>query len=100
VALALEYEEVLKRANLLPGLSATEIDGFLDYLFQVCNLVPSVRAARPRLSDPDDEMILALAIQIGATILTYDKRDFVGAVERAVEVVTPAEFLNFRRQTN
>ena len=45
-------------------------------------------------------MILDLAIQIGATILTYNKRDFVGAVEQGLEVLTPPEFLNFRRQTN
>ena len=47
VALALEYEEVLKRANLLPGLSATEIDGFLDYLFKSATwCLPSARHAR------------------------------------------------------
>jgi hypothetical protein len=34
VALALEYEEVLKRAGLLPGLTETDVDRFLDYLLQ------------------------------------------------------------------
>jgi len=48
VALALESEEVLKRANLVPGPSATQIDGFLDYLLRVSNLVPSVHAAHAR----------------------------------------------------
>jgi predicted nucleic acid-binding protein len=33
VALALEYEEVLKRDAMLPGFSETEVDDFLDYLF-------------------------------------------------------------------
>ena len=99
VALALEYEEVLKRADLIPGLTEGEVDGFLDYLFQSSNLVPSVYAMRPSLSDPDDELILDLATQCGATILTYNKRDFVEAVRRSVDVLTPAEFLNSLRQS-
>jgi len=34
VALALEYEEVLKRAGLIPGLTVADIDIFLDYIFR------------------------------------------------------------------
>src|SRR4030088_2825214 len=68
VALALEYEEVLKRADLIPGLTEGEVDVFLDYLFQSSNLVPSVHAMGPSLSDRDDELILDLATQCGATI--------------------------------
>ncbi len=98
VALALEYEEVLKRANLVPGLTEAEIDGFLDFLFQSSNLVPSVRPNRPSLPDPDDDMVLDLAAQRGAAILTYNIRDFDEASLRGVVVVTPAEFLEFLRQ--
>jgi putative PIN family toxin of toxin-antitoxin system len=98
VALALEYEEVLKRADLIPGLTEGDVDGFLDYLFQSSNLVPSVYAMRPSLSDPDDELILDLATQCDATILTYNKRDFVEAARRSVDVLTPAEFLDSLRQ--
>jgi predicted nucleic acid-binding protein len=98
VALALEYEEVLKRADLIPGLTEGDVDGFLDYLFQSSNLVPSVHAMRPSLSDPDDELILDLATQCGATILTYNRRDFVEAARRSVDVLTPAEFLDSLRQ--
>jgi len=32
VALALEYEDVLKRDGMCPGLAGAEIDGFLDYV--------------------------------------------------------------------
>ena len=98
VALALEYEEVLKRANLVPGLTEGEIDEFLDFLFQSSNLVPSVRPNRPSLPDPDDDMVLDLAAQRGAAILTYNIRDFDEASLRGVVVVTPAEFLEFLRQ--
>jgi putative PIN family toxin of toxin-antitoxin system len=98
VALALEYEEVLKRADLLPGLSAVDIDRFLDFIFQSSNLVPSVYPNRPSLSDPDDELVLDLATQRDATILTYNKRDFAEATKRGVDVVTPGEFLALIRE--
>lgn len=42
VALALEYEDVLKRRNVVFGFRETEIDEFLEYLFSVSSLVPSV----------------------------------------------------------
>ena len=40
--MALEYEEVLKRTDLIPGFSQADIDTFLDYIFQASNLVHSV----------------------------------------------------------
>ncbi len=70
VALALEYEEILKRVDLIPELTGVGIDEFLDYIFQASNLVPSVRAMRPGLADPDDELVLDLASQQHAAILT------------------------------
>ena len=39
LALALEYEDILKRKNLLP-ISEEEADEFLNYVFKVSNLVP------------------------------------------------------------
>jgi putative PIN family toxin of toxin-antitoxin system len=99
VALALEYEEVLKRGGLISELTEDDVDRFLDYIFQLSNLVPSVYPMRPTLSDPDDELVLDLAIQCGGTIVTYNKRDFVEAGKRRVVVMTPAEFLDLMRQT-
>ena len=93
VALALEYEEVLKREGLIPGISPSEIDTFLNYILRSSDLVPAVDRLRPSLPDPDDELVLDLAAQSAATILTYNKRDFAGAAERGVAVSTPAEFL-------
>jgi putative PIN family toxin of toxin-antitoxin system len=98
VALALEYEEVLKRAGLISALNGGDIDTFLDYIFHSSNLVPSVRAMRPSLPDADDELVLDLAAQTGSMILTYNKRDFAGAAQRGVVVLTPAEFLESLRQ--
>jgi predicted nucleic acid-binding protein len=98
VALALEYEEILKRTDLIPGFSETDIDTFLDYMFQASNLVPSVAPLRPNLPDPDDELVLDLAVQRHAIILTYNKRDFGEAEKLGVRVLSPAEFLGILRQ--
>jgi predicted nucleic acid-binding protein len=61
VALALEYEEILKRGDLISALTDEDVDKFLDYIFLFSNLVPSVYSMRPTLSDPDDELVLDLA---------------------------------------
>jgi putative PIN family toxin of toxin-antitoxin system len=93
VALALEYEDVLKRPGLLPGISEQEIDNFLNYLLLAGDLEPSVPRLRPSLRDPDDERILELAVECGAIIVTHNKRDFEGAARFGVDVKTPSEIL-------
>ena len=99
VALALEYEDVLKRKNMLPrGITEAEIDRFLDYLFSASNLVPFVLRLRPTLPDPDDERILEVAVQCRAMIVTHNRRDFQGAERLGVRVSTPAEFLKVLRE--
>ena len=93
VALALEYEDVLKRPGLLSGISEPEIDDFLNYLFFASNLRASVPQVRPSLRDPNDERILELAAQCGATIVTHNQKDFEGAARFGIEVKTPSETL-------
>jgi predicted nucleic acid-binding protein len=100
VALALEYEEILKRPDLISPLTHDDVDRFLDYMFRTSNLVPSVYSMRPTLPDPDDELVLDLAIRCGGAIVTYNKRDFVDAGKRRVTVLTPAELLDLIRQTS
>ena len=70
VALALEYEEVLKRADLLSALTEGDVDRLLDYIFQCSNLALSVYSMRPNLPDPDDALVLDFAIQCGGIIAT------------------------------
>jgi putative PIN family toxin of toxin-antitoxin system len=98
VALALEYEDVLKRDGMFPGISEAEIDVFLDYIFKTSNLVPFVLRQRPTLPDPDDERILEVAVACRAMIITHNKRDFAGAEELGVPVRTPSEFLKILRE--
>ena len=97
MALALEYEDVLKRENLLLGISGQQVDAFLDYLFTVAHITPYVPRQRPSLRDPDDERILEEAIQSGATIVTHNLKDFEGAKRFGVSAKTPAEVLEFLR---
>ena len=98
VALALEYEEVLKRQYLLPDVSLAELDNFLNYVFRNSNFVSSVKLLRPSLRDPDDELILELAVEAGAMIVTHNKADFGGAARFGIVVKTPSEFLKMLRE--
>ncbi len=98
VALALEYEEVLKRTGMVPAFTTAEVDRFLDFIFQSSNLVPSVLLKRPSLADPDDELVLELAVERDAPIVTYNKRDFAEAEKRGVVVLAPGEFPERLRQ--
>ena len=98
VALALEYEDVLKRKDVAGGIQEPDVDLFLDYVFRAANLVPFVLRRRPALRDPDDERILEVAVQCRATIVTHNKRDFVGAELFGVSVRSPAEFLKILRE--
>jgi putative PIN family toxin of toxin-antitoxin system len=93
VALALEYEDVLAREGLIPGLSTADLDDFLDYVFSVSNLIPTVPRVRPSLHDPDDERILEVAVACRGTIVTHNCRDFLGAMRFGVPVLSPKEFL-------
>jgi predicted nucleic acid-binding protein len=91
--LALEYEDVLNRPGLLTGITKDDVDSFLDYLFSRCHFESSVSRLRPSLRDPDDERILELAVQCGATIVTHNTRDFDGAARFGIGVKTPSEAL-------
>jgi len=99
VALALEYEDVLKRQGLLP-LSVAEVDDFLDYVFKASHLVPSVLRRRPSLRDADDERILEVAVECHAAIVTFNKRDFSGADRFGIRIQTPGEFMRVLEKAN
>jgi predicted nucleic acid-binding protein len=90
---------MLKRQKLLPTVSEIESDRFLDYVFQISNLIPSVQRRRPNLPDPGDELILELAIESRAIIVTHNKAHFTGAANFGIVVKTPpAEFLTMLRE--
>lgn len=88
VPLALEYQEILLR--LLPDLGQTrnEVDDFLRILFAAAHKQDIHFLTRPTLPDPKDEKVLEVAANAGCEyIVTYNKRDFVGAETYGVQVV-------------
>lgn len=91
VALALEYEDVLKRG--ITEMTAPDVDDFLDYLFSRSNLVPVFFRWRPALPDADDDRILEVAVRSRATIVTFNQRDFTAAAQFGVQVISPGKFL-------
>lgn len=97
VPLLLEYEAVLKRPEHLfaSGASADDVSAVLDLLASVAARVRLVIRLRPKLSDPDDEMVLETAINGGAdAIVTFNDRDFArAAASIGCNVLRPAAAL-------
>jgi len=94
VPLVLEYEEVLSRSDVVPFASPQEIRKFINYLCSVAVPCEIYYLWWPHLRDPDDEMILEVAVAGGCdTIVTYNSRDFVGAETLGIRVRSPKEFL-------
>ena len=94
VPLLMEYEEVLKRPGLIPHLTPADIDTMLD---QFASRAVATRIHflwRPFLPDPDDDMLVELALAGQAShIVTSNIRDLALARTLGLEVVTPAEFI-------
>ena len=98
VALALEYEAVLKRAAIREAswASSAELEIVLDALLgQARRIMPIRTKLRPALNDPADDMVLECAVQAGAdAIVTMNVRDFWPARELyRVEAIKPGALL-------
>jgi len=94
VPLALEYEEVAKRLIGEIPLTVQDIDDILDYIFSVAIQRKIFYLWRPFLKDPEDDMILELAVSCGCDIIvTYNKNDFRGAEKFGIRLLTAKEFL-------
>ena len=94
VSLVFQYEEILRRQRRSLHVTQDDIADFLDYLCSVANLHEIYFLWRPHLPDPQDDMILELAVNAGCKyIVTYNKRDFRGTETFGIGVVTAKEFL-------
>lgn len=94
VPLVLEYEEVAKRQKEELDLGDEDIDHVLDYLCSVARLHEIYFLWRPMLRDPKDELVLEVAVAGSCQgIVSYNKRDFVGAEQFGLWVESPREFL-------
>jgi len=97
VPLILEYEDAAKRLVGEIALTARDVDNVLDYLCAVANHRTIFYLWRPFLKDPQDDMVLELAVTSASTyIVTYNQRDFAGAEQFGIRVVTPKEFLQIQ----
>jgi len=87
-----EYEAVLKRGHLT--LTEQQIDDVIDFICAQAIHHKIFYLWRPTLKDPDDDFVLELAVNAGASIITWNLADFKRANRFAVNVLTPREFLN------
>ena len=97
VPLILDYEAVVCRPQHLAacGLSSAEVGRVLDDLAAVARPVRLAFRWRPRLSDPNDDMVLETAINGSASaIVTFNQRDFAaGTKSFDCAVILPATAL-------
>jgi predicted nucleic acid-binding protein len=92
--LLLEYEAVLKREQHRQGHPPGVVDRFLDDVAVRGNRHAIFFLIRPFLADPDDELILELALASASSyIVTHNRGDFREAERFGVKVLTPGEFL-------
>jgi putative PIN family toxin of toxin-antitoxin system len=98
VALYVEWQAVLTRAeHLPPNQPAENALAFLRYLASVAHLQDIYYLWRPQLRDPNDDMVLELAVAAQASyIVTHNIRDFQH-LKFDVVAITPADFLKLLR---
>jgi putative PIN family toxin of toxin-antitoxin system len=96
-SLLLEYEAVLTHSEVLDmiGIDSAAVMSVLDELTGLCIPVALDYRWRPVAADPDDDMVIEVAINGGAdAIATFNIRDMhAGAARFDVAVERPAAIL-------
>lgn len=100
VPLLFEYEDALARRR--PAcLHGPEIDDFLDYVCRVAHRQSIFFLWRPCLPDPQDDMVLELAVAAGcAAIVTHNQRDFAGTERFGIRIDAPRDFLRVLEESS
>lgn len=94
VALTLEYEDVLHRQRNALGLTREDVGVLVDALCALSHHHKIYFLWRPQLRDAADELILELVVTARCShIVTHNQKNFAGAEEFGLKVVTPKEFL-------
>ena len=98
VALYIEWQAVLTRTeNFPPNQQAENLLAFLRYLASIAHLQDIYYLWRPQLRDPNDDMVLELAVAAQAKyIVTHNIRDFQN-LKFDVVAITPSDFLKLLR---
>lgn len=99
VALYLEWQAVLSRREHMPqGMNPDDVFGYLRYIAAQACLQDIHYLWRPFLNDPDDDMVLELAVAAGCPyIVTHNIVDFRRASELGISAIKPRDFLNLIR---
>ena len=94
VPLFLEYRAVLLRPENLLQRSVAPADGFLNFLLARSHTQEIFFLWRPILPDPNDDLLLELAVAASCRyIVTHNLRDFRGSERWGVAAVSPSIFL-------
>ncbi|MCP4608220.1 MAG: putative toxin-antitoxin system toxin component, PIN family [Planctomycetes bacterium] len=96
VALVLEYEDVAKRFVGEIALTESDINDIIDYVCLVANKKKVFYLWRPVLKDPNDDMVLELAVAANCEfIITFNKKDFRQQDLKpfGLKALAPKEFL-------
>ena len=100
--LGLEYRDVALRPEHVEAseMSQSEILGLIDVLESASEIVEIFTKPRPLSPDPNDDMILDLAINgLADALITNNTKHFVAAGKRfGVSVLSPSEFLMLVRK--
>jgi putative PIN family toxin of toxin-antitoxin system len=104
-AIALEYEDVLKRPGILgenPWIANEEIEVVLDAVFKRAKLVSPWFRFRPFLNDPKDDLYIECALAAGArTIVTSDRHFDIRAVgDFGISIIKVGPFVAEFRKRN
>ena len=93
VPMVLEYEEALL-GQRTAGITELDIRTALDYLCEAGREQEVFFLWRPTLRDPDDDMVLELAVAAGCVaVVTHNVRDFRGTDRFGIGVWTPVDLL-------
>ena len=94
VPLVLEYESAAKKLLGRTQLSPQDIEAVIDYLCAQAVPVDIYYLWRPFLKDPNDDMVLEAAVASGCShIVTFNIKDFAGAEQFGLHIVSPQMFL-------
>jgi putative PIN family toxin of toxin-antitoxin system len=92
--LLFEYEDILKRNQVILRLTNQEIEKILDYSCMQSEHQKIYFLWRPSLADPKDDHLLELAIASGTKlIVTHNTKDFKEAEGFGVRSITPKKLL-------
>ena len=94
VPLVVEYEKALVDPRTKVPFSRADIGKFIDYVCTIADKRKIYYLWRPCLPDPGDDMILELAVAGSCNyIVTYNIRDFRGADQFGIKILTPGQLL-------